>query len=328
MKKTGLNLQPNYRCLFIMTAVAAVLFAMLRIVLTPIAFEQPTPYALALGATLLLVVVVLGYGALQKQPLCATSGRATRPAVAVAIVTGATFVIFSFASAFSWFTERKMPFPEKPIVGTADVALLYVYLIAGLLSGVLFACLAIHWLHENKTTRGIAPLLALSPVLWSWARVIRYITSYVSTTGLFRNLYDLAMIVFEMLFFVLFARYLARVEETGSRFFFGVSVCTGLLCTISGISQIVFFLLQDQRSFDTCMLVAAPDFAIAWFAFAMAFAQAFGNPCEEEPIEAEEEEEESSAEDDEDYDPEDGVGAEFLLSDEWFVVPDVEEEDD
>lgn len=325
MKKMTIDLQPNYRYLCIITAAAAVLLAVLRVALTPIAFDQPAPYAVALVATLVMVAAVLGVCAVGKQPLSAKSGRVTRLLSAAAIIMGATFVIFTFSAAFSWFAEGLMPFPQKPVIGKIDVILLYLFLIAGLLSGVFFSHLAIQWWHDNKTTRGLAPLLALAPVLWSWVRVIRYITSYVSTTGLFRNLYDLAMIVFEMLFFVQFARYITRIDEGGSRFFFGISLCTGLLCTVSGIPQIVFFVLQDHAAFDTCVLVEAPDFAVALLAFATVFVQAFGKPCEEEPLEPEPEEEPAADEED---DPEDGAGAEFLLSDEWFIVTDDENEDE
>ncbi len=323
MKTVKTDPKPNYRYVCIVTAAAAVLLAVLRIVLTPVAFEQPAPYAIALAAAIALVAALLIFSALGKQPLSAIGGRAARVAAAAAILTGATFVIFSFEAAFSWLVEQVMPFPQKPLYGVVDEALLGIYLVAGLLSGVFFACLAIHWWHDQKTTRGLVPLLALAPVVWSWARVIRYITSYASTTGLFRNLYDLAMIVFEMVFFVLFARYLARLDEGASRFFFGVSLCTGLLCTVSGVSQVVFFLLQDQQAFNTCVLVTAPDFAVAFFAFAVVFALAFGKPCEEPPEEESEEPEVTEEED-----PEDGFGAEFLLSDEWFAVPDPEEEEE
>ncbi len=324
MKKPQINLKPYYRYLCIVAAAVGVVFAFLRIVLTPLAFDQPAPYGVALGATLLLVAVFLAFCALDGQRMTAFGGRVSRFVSASAIILGATFVIFSFAAVFLWLTEQQMPFPQKPMVGTMDEALLYIYLIAGLLSGVLFAFLAIRWLHDRKTTRGLLPLLALAPVVWSWVRIIRYITSYVSTTGLFRNLYDLATIVFELLFFVLFAHYIARVNERRSRFFFGVSLCTGVLCTVSGVSQVVFFLMQDQQAFNTCILVTAPDFAVALFAFAMAFAHAYGMPCEEEPCEPEAEEV-AEQPDPSEEDPEDGPGAEFLLSDEMFTVYDPEE---
>ena len=168
--------------------------------------------------------------------------------------------------------------------------------------------------------RKFHPLLALAPVLWGWMRLIRYITSYASSLGLFRNLYDLGTIVFEILFFVVLARYLSGVGDKVSWYFFGISLCTGLLCTVSGAAQFVFFLAQDAASFETCALVTAPDFSVALLAFSVAFSQAFGDgyvePITPEVVEKVEE-----------YDPEEGEGAEYLLSDQWFSVYDPEEEE-
>ena len=62
----------------------------------------------------------------------------------------------------------------------------------------------------------------------------------------------------------------------------------------------------------------APDFGVALLAFVTAFAQGCGIPCEEEVFELPEKPFEDDG---------DGVGAEYLISDQWFVVRDSESEE-
>ncbi len=315
-----ITIQQYHRHACVLTAAAAVVLAVLRAALTPIAFDQPLPYAITLVACGALLAALLVLSGLNHIPPITVGGRMARISAAGAAVAGATLVIFSVVTAHEWVTLGVVPYPSKASVSGLDQLFVFLLIAAGLLGGAFFLLLAVRWWRSERTTRLCMPLLALVPVLWSWIRLIRYITSHVSSLGLFRNVYDLSTVVFEMLFFVLLARQISGVGERSSRFFFGVSLCTGLLCTVSGMTQAGLFLAQEQAAFDTCALVVAPDFGVALFAFVTAFAQSFGNACEEEAAEEIVEEYPD--------DGEDGEGAEYLISDQWFTVYDPEEEDD
>ncbi len=311
--------QQQLRQVCTLTAVAAVLLAILRTVLTPTAFDQPLPYGFALGVTGVLLVALLILCALKSTPPITVGGRMARVSAAGAAVVGATMLIASLVIAHEWFTLGIMPYPSRPSAGGIDGLLICLWVIAGLAGGAFFLSLAVNWWCKGVCRRRFMPLIALAPVLWSWVRLIRYITSHVSSLGLYRNLYDLGTIVFEMLFFIVLARYVSGVGEKPFRFFFGLSLCTGLLCTISAVTQTALFLVQDQTAFETCALVMAPDFGVALLAFLTAFAQGYGIPCEEEDFEQPKEPPEE--------DDGDGAGAEYLISDQWFTVYDPEDEE-
>ncbi len=302
----------------VLTAVAAGLLSVLRTVLTPTAFDQSLPYGIVLGITGVLLIVLLALCALKSTQPITVGGRMARFSAAGTAVAGATMLITSLVTAHEWLALGIMPYPSRTSASGSDGLFVTLWITAGLAGGVFFLLLAVNWWRRRVCRRSFMPILALTPVLWGWVRLIRYITSHVSSFGLYHNLYDLGTIVFEMLFFIVFARYVSGVGEKPSRFFFGLSLCTGLLCTISAVTQVGLFLAQDQTAFETCRLITAPDFGVAFLAFMTAFAQGYGIPCEEEDLEQPTE----AAEPDDG----DGEGAEYLISDQWFTVYDPEEE--
>lgn len=317
LKQNGMT-QQQMRQVCVLTTVSAGLLALWRTVLTPTAFDEPLPYGIVLAVTGVLLAVLLTLCALNSTPPITAGGRTARVSAAGAAVAGATMLITSVVTAREWLTLGIMPYPSKASVSGLDGFFVCLLIIAGLAGGAFFLLLAVNWWRRGVCTRRFMPLLALAPVLWTWVRLIRYITSHVSSLGLYRNLYDLGTIVFEALFFVVFARYVSGVAEKPPRFFFGISLCTGLLCTISAVTQVGLLLAQDRAAFETCALVTAPDFGVALLAFAIAFAQGYGIPCEEETFE----QPEKSVEQDDG----DGDGAEYLISDQWFAVYDPEDE--
>lgn len=308
--------QQQLRQLCVLTAVAAGLLAIWRTLLTPAAFDQPLPYGIMLGVTGVLTAVLLTLCVLKNSAPITAGGRMARVSAAGAALTGATLLVTSAVVAHEWITLGIMPYPSKLTAGSTDGLLIYLWIFSGLAAAAFFLLLAVNWWCAGVCRRRFMPLLALAPVVWSWVRLIRYITSHVSSLGLYRNVYDLGMIVFEMLFFIAFARYVGGVAEKPSRFFVGLSLCTGLLCTISAVTQAALFFEQELAAFETCALVTAPDFGVALLAFVIAFAQGYGIPCEDD---AEQVDETSETEDD-------GVGAEYLISDQWFTVPDSEDD--
>ncbi len=299
-----------------LTVAATVFLAILRIALTPIATSQPILYGVALGTTVILLACLLIFSKTKIEESSAVSGDVVRVFAAFASVAGAAWVVFSIATLFNWWTTQTMPYPNKTLATAFDKGCLYLLAAMGLVAGLLFLRLAVRWWQTKQITAVQVPVLALAPVAWTWVRLVRYITSHVSATGLFRNAYDLGMILFEMVFFLLLARYIAGVGNKASRMIFGVSLCTGLLCAISSISQVTFFLLQNGTAFQTVLLVIAPDFGIGLLAFSFAFSHAYGEKivCDSQELDAQQPEE-----------IEELGGAEFLISDTAFAMYDPDE---
>lgn len=302
-----------------LTVAATAFLAVLRVALTPLAVSQPIPYGIALGTTAVLLGFLLLFSKTKSDEPCAVSGGVIRVAAGAIAVTGSAFAVFSAATLADWLTMQVMPYPGKTMATAFDKICLYLLVAAGFAAALLFLRLAVRWWRTKEIAVTRIPVLALAPVVWTWIRLVRYITSHVSATGLFRNAYDLAMILLEMVFFLLLARYISGVGNKAPRMIFGVSLCTGLLCAISSISQIAFLLLQDAGSFETMSLVIAPDFGVALLAFALAFAHAYGEKIERDNEEDPQEEFQVM---------EESGGAEFLISDASFGLYDSEETQD
>ena len=305
MKKSKAIWEPVYRTACMVAAVAAVLFTVMRVALTPIADAAPLAYAFSLCVLLLFVIAVAVYSALAKKEPIVVRGKSAYVSAAAATITGVSFLVYTILSVLNWWLYQAMPYPDKA------------------LAAIWLLCVGIRWWCAGKTVKVPMYGLALAPVVWCWVRLIRYITSYVSLGGLFHNVYEIGTMIFETLFFMLLIKVITGVGKQPSRFFMSVSLCTGFFCTISALSQAWFFIVQDAASYSTTLLVTAPDFAVAFLAFAVAIAQSVGIPAD-----AEEEQSIPVTVTKSDEEMEDGDGAEFLLSDEWFTVYDPDDEDE
>ncbi len=314
------NAYPDARHAWLMAVTAAFVIGVLRTALTPYATEHPLAYGLVLGFTLVVLAGFLLFCRLTPTPATTVIGTPATAAAIAAAVTGAAFVVFAFVSAVNWVVFNVTPYPSKVLLGTPDKVFLLLLIASATAAGIFFLMLAIRWFRTRTTHRYVLSLAAVLPTVWVWFRLIRYVTSYASLVGLFHDLYDVVMILFEAVFFYLFARYLAGEEQTTSRFFVGVSLCTGVLCAVGCFTQVALYILQDKTSFETCALIVAPDFGVAALSFTMAFAQLFGDTCDDSPEIVPVMEPETE--------PEDGDGAEFLISDAWFTVLDPEETND
>lgn len=311
---------PDARHAWFLAAVAAVMIGILRTVLTPYATKQPLAYGLVLGFTVLVLAGLLLFCYLKPTPAVTVVGRPALASAIASAVAGATFLVFALVAAINLVVFGVSPYPSKVNLNTPDKVFVLLLIASAAAAGIFFLLLAIRWFRAGTTHRYTLSLAAVLPAFWVWFRLIRYITSYASLVGLFRNLYEVVMILFEAVFFYLFARYLSGEEKTTSRFFVGVSLCTGTLCVIGCFTQVALYVLQDQEAFKACALIVAPDFAVAMLSFTLAFAQLFGDACDDSPdvVPVMKLETES----------EDGDGAEFLISDTWFMVSDPEEIDD
>lgn len=312
-----------YRQAWGFAVAGAAILALLRTALTPLAADNPLPYCILLGGTGLFVAALFTLSAQWKTEPIAVAGKPACGGAASAALAGCLFTVFSVKLAYDWFNNHVMPYPAKSAIDSFDVLLVYVFILSGFVAGGFFLLTAWRWWTDKQTTRGMLAIPALAPVLWSWVRLIRYITSYVSAQGLFRNIFDLSMMLFEMLFLLFFARYISRVGEKPSCFFFSVALCAGVLCAVSCITQTALFAVQNEIAFGTCALVVSPDFGIAVLALFTAFTQSLDAACKEEgtPYSATPliKNESNSRGDD-------GEGAEFLISDEWFAVHDTEDD--
>lgn len=284
---------------------AAVVTALLRVIVTPHVVDGTAGN----GLNILLLVFIaaallclMAMGSAKRPPLTLRGGRLTA-VTAGALFTGAAMVISSVFALADWWMGGVMPYPINNTVTQLDVTLLYLMVAFGVIGGLFFLLLAFRWQLTGCTARGVLRIVALAPLVWVWLRVGRYEMSYISSLNVFQHVYDLLLIIAEMLFFLWFARYVSDPQEAPPRFLTGVALCTGVLATAACVTRVAMLLMGNRAAFDACGLVTAADLGVAILAFGFGFGQltapteAAAEPVAEippppPPVQVEEDEEE------------------------------------
>lgn len=222
--------------------------------------------------------------------LCGASHREMKP------VAGASAVVLAAASllvgtslivhAVSTVADLGLgiyPYPQ-PVNVTAISRLLAFIMPAGALAGgIFFLLVAVRWGKSRRVSRGMAGEIALTPVIWSWARLMWYMASFTSAVNRFRSLPEVAVLVLEMLFLLQFARYASGVEEKQPRFAVAMALSTAVLGLTVCFTRFGAYLMQDETLFSAGALLTAPDWGVALLAAVFAVGQLFGKPAEAPP---------------------------------------------
>ena len=250
-----------------------------------------------------------------------------RTAVAMALFAAVTGVAMVVATANDGLDLLKgiYPYPQPLAVTAINQILLFAMLAGGLGGGVFFTITGIRWFFDRQVSRVKFSGAALLPVAWMWARLFWYMTSFTSAVNRFRNINEVAMMLFEMLFFMVLARYVSGIEEGASRFAVPVAVCTAMLGVSACVVRFVALASKNTALFGATELIAAPDFMVALLAGVWAFNQLFGKgealPEVTEQSLEEEQPEELPAEAEEEAEP-------FIINEEDLTLLDEEENDE
>ncbi|MBO5929199.1 MAG: hypothetical protein J6Q42_04190 [Clostridia bacterium] len=284
-------MQKKYQKACWATLGATAILTVWRIAVTPQAAQGSVLHCLLPVFTVGAVLALLLWCGLKKEPLHAMKGLAATGVTATTFISGVLLTGFSVFVAERWFVKREMPYPQKAIATGTDKLFIVGLIVCGLVGGVFLIYLSVQWWKKRRVERGGFPLLVLTPVLWSWFRLLRYETSHVSAIATFCSLPDVAVLVVEMLFLLAFARFVSGVEEKPPRFFVGTSLSTGMLCTMGVLTGIARLFLQKTIAVSEGALIIVPDIGFALLAFSMAFGQAFSKeenslPTAEEQPEA------------------------------------------
>lgn len=270
-------MQSKYRAAFSIAVFGTVLLTAGRILLMPYVIAGTVPNSLQTGLlafTLIVLAVILFLCGIRPDEGKALERGAVRMPVFGMLLTAVLMTFSAVFAFFRWAVHGEMPFPQKITVTAVDKLLFYLLVLFLFLGGVFFFCLAFVWFTQRRSKRGILAVAALAPIVWIWLRLGRYETSYVSSLNLFRNLYDIFMLVAEMLFFLSFARYVSRVEEKPGRLLVGTALCTGMLAASGVLVRGALLITGNKDAAQISGLIASPDLGIAVLAFVFAYAQA------------------------------------------------------
>lgn len=256
--------------------VAAAVLSVMRVIAMPRVVEGTAGIGsniAMLALTAAVLIALLLSGGVKRRPGKVLRGRALSAVTVGALFTGAAMIVSSVVAMADWMIEKQLPYPANVTVTDTDGTLLYLLVLLGVVSGGFFLFLSFRWFPSGRTERGILRVVALAPVLWCWIRIFRYELSYISSLNVYRNIYDLLLIIVEMLFFLGFARYVSGQEENPSRFLTGLSLCAGVLATAACATRVAMALSGNAEAFNACGLTTAADLGVAVLAFAFGFGQ-------------------------------------------------------
>ncbi len=269
--------------------------------------SQSGGYVIVLCAAVAAVVGLFVLCGKQRRELVLTGGVPCLLLSGAATLCGVTLTVSSVWDAVGWLFHDQYPYPQPFTITVMAQLLMAVWVASGIAGGVFLVTVALHWLREGQTHRNGNAAAALLPLVWTWARLLWYMTSFTSAVNRFRSVLEVAVFVFEMLFLLGFARYVSGVEEQPPRFAVPVALSTAVLGLVVCFTRLGAWLGQNTALFTDTAAVGTPDWGIALLAAAFAVSQLFPAALPEELPATNEEDEDT---------PPDGV----LLDEEFWVM--------
>lgn len=263
-----------------LTLAAAAAMVFIRLVAVPggwlpeIAGWQPAMWATALGGMVLLADWVLCR--LCQSPASPVDHRQLASVSTVSILCGAALLLCTLFDAGIWITTGQTPAPNDSVISGIDGLLLVLTLVFGVWGGAFLVRLGFGWLTKDISEHGRLRLMALTPVLWGWMRLARYVVSYASAVDVQKNLSEFLMLVFTILFFFSFARYVGAVGKPDKKspmlLFYA---CGAFLFTLTSAIVRLAGYWNTAVSTATTQMAGAADMAVGLLALAVAVAVAY-----------------------------------------------------
>lgn len=280
-------MQKNYKKAGILTIVMILVVLVLRILITPRMMDTDTGMfklsyiVIAVMALTMAAVAVLA--GRHREPVKRISGLWLKPTAVTAMLGGGVMVLCALVDIYIWLFLGKTPAPASSNPGAAEQVVLSLSLFFGVLGGGFLFRTGLLWLQENGSRQGVYKLWALCPVLWIWFRLARYEMSYVSAVDVYRSFYDFVMLIFILLFFFSFARYISGFTAKAPRWTVAISLCTAFFGITGPFTRLVMYMMGEEAAYKACQLAGPVDFVVGLFALCFAFSQAYGTPFPAEP---------------------------------------------
>lgn len=217
-----------------------------------------------------VVIVLFVLCRLCREP-ARTIDRRQLPSVStVSILCGAALLLCTLFDLASWLMTGKTPPPNETVISGVDGALLVLTMVFGVWGGVFLMRLGFSWMTRNVSEHGRLRLMALTPMVWGWMRLARYVVSYASAVDIKRNLSEFLMLIFTILFFFSFARYVGAVgkPELKSPMLVFYACGTMIFSVTSAVFRLAGNWMDDIEIYSTQMAGAA-DLAVGLLALAV-----------------------------------------------------------
>lgn len=262
------------------TLVTAAGMLFVRLVAAPRGWLPATPdwdpalWTALLGGVVLLVVLILCR--LCKSPATTIDHRQLASVSTVSILCGSAMLLCSVFEVGVFLKTGETPAPNTTVISGADGLLMALTWVCGILGGAFLAWLGFSWLTRYISYHGQHRLWALTPMLWGWMRLARYVVSYSSTVNVEKNISEFLMLIFTLLFFFAFARYVAAVgDESKTSPILLFYACGAFL--FSATAAVIRLAGYWNRSLASSLpqMAGAADMAVGLLALAVAVAVAY-----------------------------------------------------
>ncbi len=235
---------------------------------------EPAFWTALIGLAAMLVVWVLCR--ICKAPAATVDHRQLASVSTISILCGAAMLFCTLFEGWSFVVSGQTPPPNNAIINGMDKLLLFLMWGFAALGGVFLICLGFSWLTRYISYHGRWRLWALTPMLWAWMRLARYMVSYSSTVNVEKNISEFLMLIFTLLFFFSFARYVGAVgdeKKTSPMLMF--YACGAFLFSITAAVTRLAWYWDGKLEGSLPQMASAADLAVALLALAVAVAVAF-----------------------------------------------------
>ena len=136
-----------------------------------------------------------------------------------------------------------------------------VYAGLGLTVFMAFIFIAVSFFKGDNSIES-TPLIMLFPVLWSGVRLVMMFMYFTTVANINENIYDIVMLVFELLFFVFFGKLLIGTGDNCGKWTFAAGVPAALMLLVTNIPR---YLLAYFASRDNSGKYAMSEITVAAF---------------------------------------------------------------
>lgn len=223
-----------------------------------------------------VVVILFILCRLCREPAAPIDRRQLASVSTVSILCGAALLLCTLFDLGSWILTGKTPPPNEAVISGVDGALLMLTILFGIWGGAFLMRLGFTWMTRDVSEHGRMRLMALTPMIWGWMRLARYVVSYASAVDIKRNLSEFLMLIFTILFFFSFARYVGAVgkPEVKSPMLIFYACSAMILSVTSAVFRLAGYWMDGIEVYATQMAGAA-DLAVGLMALALIIGVAY-----------------------------------------------------
>ena len=222
------------------------------------------------------------------------AGQASPWLGVTAVMAGMCLLVTNAGYAYIWATRGVTPPPFSAIFNEVDHISLVATLICGVLGGAVLADIGIRWLAGRSVRTLSVRWMTILPVLWAFARLIRYTESYTSTIRNSFSFPNAAMLILTIGFMLQLGRHLlGRGGEGQARSLAVVAFGTAVMGISTPLLRILLTRFWPAAIADVVQMADASDFGIGLLSFAVGWylcspaAEVTAEPETEKPTEPE-----------------------------------------